>query len=51
MDKVINSCNRKDCFACVNNVCRILNDTEFGKRECPFFKLKQDLVENKKTSI
>ena len=36
------SCKRKDCFANVKGTCNILTDTNFGKRECPFFKPKKE---------
>ena len=36
------SCKKKDCFANVKGTCSILTDTNFGKRECPFFKPKKD---------
>lgn len=32
---------KRDCFACVNGVCLILNNTTF-KRPCPFFKTDQE---------
>ena len=35
------SCKKKDCFANVKETCSILCDTNFGKRECPFFKPKR----------
>ena len=36
------SCKKKDCFANVKGTCSILCDTNFGKRECPFFKPKKE---------
>jgi hypothetical protein len=32
------ACNREDCFACVDGKCVLLNNNDFGKRECPFYK-------------
>lgn len=26
------------CFACTNGSCRILKDTNFGDKACPFYK-------------
>lgn len=34
-------CSRTDCFACENKSCRILNDSNFGERKCPFFKTNE----------
>lgn len=36
-------CERRGCFACRNGVCEILTDNDFGDRECPFFKLCENL--------
>ena len=33
-------CDRKDCFACVNETCRVLYRNDFATGECPFFKPK-----------
>lgn len=32
---------RGNCFSLVNGKCRILDDTEFEKRNCPFYKTKE----------
>lgn len=34
-------CDRVECFACEYRSCRILNDNDFGKRDCPFFKTRE----------
>jgi hypothetical protein len=31
-------CDRKDCAACFDGNCVALTETDFGDRECPFFK-------------
>lgn len=42
-------CDRTDCFANVSSEkCKILKDTDFGSRPCPFFKTEEQLA-NKKT--
>ena len=33
-------CPRKDCRACYDGLCMVLNDNDFGERECPFYKEK-----------
>ena len=35
------TCKKENCFAYVKGVCSVLRNTNFGKRECPFFKLKE----------
>ena len=30
--------DKSDCFALGGGRCRILNDTDFGARSCPFYK-------------
>ena len=30
--------NKENCFAYVAKKCRILHNTDFGNRKCPFFK-------------
>ena len=37
--------HRKDCFACKNGLCLILNNTTFN-RPCPFFKTEQEAEES-----
>ena len=34
------SCKKKNCFGYNKGVCVVLNNTNFGKRECPFYKPK-----------
>lgn len=29
------------CFSYVKGVCRILKDTDFGEKDCPFYKTKE----------
>lgn len=29
------------CFACTNGSCRILKDTNFGDKACPFYKTQE----------
>lgn len=36
------NCKKENCFANVKGTCSILNDTNFGKRECTFFKPKKE---------
>lgn len=35
-----NLCRRKDCFAYKNGTCLVLKNTDFGYRECCYFKDK-----------
>lgn len=32
---------RDDCFANKNGLCRILEDSDFGGKVCPFFKTRE----------
>lgn len=40
-------CNREDCFACEGGQCVVLTNTNFGDRECPFFKTKEQAEKEK----
>lgn len=40
------NCNKKDCLNNNNGMCMALNDTEFGDRQCSFYK-----TFNKKVNI
>ena len=41
-------CAKDDCAACVNKRCIALRDNDFGSKECPFYKTKeQNEKENK----
>lgn len=40
-------CKRKDCLACEDGKCIALNNNNFGSRECPFYKDKNQ-TENTK---
>ena len=35
-------CRECGCFANKKGICEALSDTDFGGRECPFFKTKED---------
>lgn len=37
----------KDCFAYDEGECTILKDTDFGKRDCPFYKKHREDVRGK----
>lgn len=39
-----NKCFATKCFANIENRCRILNNTDFGCRECPFFKTRGEFL-------
>lgn len=43
LDREAPSCRRKTCFACAkeSEICMLLTDTNFGKRECPFYKTRE----------
>lgn len=36
---------KKDCFAYQLGECRILVDTDFGRRNCPFYKTREQAEE------
>ena len=38
------SCKQKKCFANESGGCRILFDTDFGERECPFYKTDSSMT-------
>jgi hypothetical protein len=35
-------CKKQECEYNINGRCRILRDTDFKGKECPFFKEKED---------
>ena len=35
----------KDCFALEDKKCTCLIDVDFGERDCPFYKLKSEVME------
>jgi hypothetical protein len=37
---------RKDCFAYALGDCRILIDTDFGWKKCPFYKTREQAEED-----
>ena len=39
-------CDRTDCFACENGLCRVLTSNNFY-RECPFYKTREQLEEER----
>lgn len=41
------SCNRKECFACEEGHCVVLIDNDFDYRECPFYKTKEQVAEER----
>jgi len=41
-------CNKEKCISNYNKICNILNNTDFGKKECPFYKEKKDTKEESK---
>lgn len=47
MSKSFPRCNHKPgCFAYKDGICRILKDTDFGDRACPFFKTQEQADED-----
>lgn len=38
-------CDRGDCFANRDGVCKTLRNTNFGSRPCPFFKTEEQLAD------
>lgn len=38
-------CDRGNCFANRNGVCKTLRNTDFGERACPFFKTEEQLAD------
>lgn len=44
-------CADTDCFACRENKCCILTDTDFGNRKCPFQKTWNQLVREQRTGL
>ena len=35
-------CNKSTCKFYINGKCNILSDTNFGNKECPFYKEKKE---------
>ena len=44
-------CNREDCFGCKEGKCIVLAKNNFGKRDCPFFKTKEQAAKDKKIYV
>lgn len=40
-------CNRYDCFANRSGRCRVLTDTAFGDKTCPFYKTEGQASEER----
>ena len=40
-------CDKKECFACEEWNCLILTKNDFGNKECPFFKTKEQVEEER----
>lgn len=49
MSKTCPPCGKKQdgCFACSDGRCTILTKTDFGERECPFFKTRAQVAEER----
>ena len=41
MAKEIAYCDRSECAAHFDGICMALRNNDFGDRECPFFKTKE----------
>lgn len=41
-------CNRSNCRGNIRGTCTALADNNFGARECPFFKTRQQFDEQEK---
>lgn len=41
VDKCTTKCKNDKCFAFETGECRILRDTKFGGKPCPFYKTKR----------
>lgn len=40
-------CNMTECFGCEDGHCIVLTKKNFGERECPFFKTREQVAEEK----
>lgn len=50
-DRDYTDCLRAGCFAHTKeDTCRVLTDTRFGERECPFYKTGAQLAEERAAS-
>ena len=43
-DEPYSKCRELSCFANKDGYCNALNNTDFGMRQCPFYKEKEDAV-------
>lgn len=41
------ACNVTECFACEEKHCIILTKKDFGARQCPFFKTREQVEKEK----
>lgn len=41
------ACNRTDCFVCSRKKCQILENNDFSKKPCPFFKTVEEFKHKK----
>lgn len=48
MAKKIAYCDRDDCAAYFDGICNALRNNDFGDRECPFFKTKEQNEKERK---
>lgn len=39
---------KQDCFAYLSGKCRVLNNTDFNGKQCPFYKTKAQWLEELK---
>ena len=39
--------NHEDCYAIQSGMCRLLKDTKFHGRDCPFYATKEQVNENR----
>lgn len=42
---------RTDCFACMSGRCKLLTDTNFGARICPFYKTTEQCRTERKIAL
>lgn len=40
-------CDVTECFGCEDGHCIVLIEKNFGERECPFFKTREQVAEEK----
>lgn len=42
-EKICPACDKAECFGCEDGACLVLIKNDFGYKECPFFKTREQV--------